>query len=109
MNLLNEIFNERGLVLAIMGALGGAVRSAAIKTTWREGVRVVFIGAATAFGFGILAPYLLRPWFGDLPAELAGQIGALAAAAFVVGLMGVTIIEALIAGRTLGRRADGDN
>lgn len=109
MSLLHEIFNERGLVLALMGALGGAVRSAALKTTWREGLRVVFIGAVTAFGFGVLAPIVLRPWLGDLPDGVAGQIGALAASSFIVGLMGVTIIESLIAGRLLGRRADGDD
>lgn len=107
MSLLNEIFNERGFVIAVMGALGGAVRSAALKTTWREGLRVVFIGAVTAFGFGIIAPFVLSPWLGDLPAEMVGQIGALAASSFIVGLMGVTIIESLIAGRLLGRRADG--
>lgn len=109
MNLLSEIFNERGLVLALMGALGGAVRSAALKTTWREGLRVVFIGGVTAFGFGILAPFVLKPWLGDLPPDVVGQIGALAASSFIVGLMGVTIIESLIAGRLLGRRADGEN
>ena len=45
-----SIFNERGALLATFGALGGAVRSAALKTGWREGLRVIFIGSATSFG-----------------------------------------------------------
>ncbi len=89
----SHIFNERGLILAFMGALGGAVRSATLKTTWREGVRVVFIGSGTSFGFGVLAPYILRPWIGDLPEDISGTLGALGASAFVVGLVSVTIIE----------------
>ncbi|WP_051357901.1 hypothetical protein [Leisingera caerulea] len=92
-NLFSEVFNERGALLAIFGAMGGAVRSAALKTTWREGVRVVFIGSASSFGVGALAPYLLKPWIGDLPDGMAGALGTLCAAAFLVGLLAVTIIE----------------
>lgn len=95
-NLFTEIFNERGALLAFFGALGGAVRSAAIKTTWREGVRVIFIGSATSFGVGVLAPTLLKPWIGELPEEMAGALGTLCAAAFLVGLVSVTLIERMI-------------
>lgn len=95
-SLFTEIFNERGALLAIFGAMGGAVRSAALKTTWREGVRVIFIGSAFSFGVGVLAPFLLRPWVGDLPDGMAGALGTLCAAAFLVGLMSVTIIERMI-------------
>lgn len=96
-----SIFNERGALLAVFGALGGAVRSAALKTTWREGVRVVFIGSVTAFGVGVLAPFLLRPWIGDLPDGMAGALGSLCAAAFLTGLMAVTLVERLAAGKTI--------
>ena len=68
-----EIFNERGALLAFFGALGGAVRSATLKTTWREGIRVVFIGSGTSFGVGVLAPVLLRPWIGELPDDTSGS------------------------------------
>ncbi|WP_323775961.1 hypothetical protein [Leisingera sp.] len=94
--MFTEIFNERGALLAIFGAMGGAVRSAALKTTWREGLRVIFIGSATSFGVGVLAPYLLKPWIGDLPEGMAGALGTLCAAAFLVGLLSVTIIERMI-------------
>lgn len=94
--LLWQIFNERGALLAFFGALGGAVRSATLKTTWREGLRVVFIGSGTSFGVGVLAPILLRPWIGELPAEMSGALGTLCAAAFLVGLIAVTLIERMI-------------
>lgn len=96
-----NIFNERGALLALFGALGGAVRSAALKTTWREGLRVMFIGSATAFGVGVLAPYLLRPWIGDLPEGMSGALGTLCASAFLIGLMAVTTVERLAAGKAI--------
>lgn len=97
----NSIFNERGALLVFFGALGGAVRSAALKTTWREGLRVMFIGAATSFGVGVLGPHLLRPWIGDLPEGMAGALGTLCAASFLIGLMAVTMIERLAAGKAI--------
>lgn len=104
----HTIFNERGALLAFFGALGGAVRSAALKTTWREGIRVVFIGSATAFGVGVLAPHILKPWIGDLPEGMAGALGTLCAASFLVGLMAVTLIERIAAGRALAVTSDGE-
>lgn len=104
----HSIFNERGALLVFFGALGGAVRSAALKTTWREGLRVMFIGGATAFGVGVLAPHLLRPWIGDLPEGMAGALGTLCAASFLVGLMAVTLIERLAAGKSIVKPGGGD-
>jgi len=103
-----SIFNERGALLAFFGALGGAVRSAVLRTTWREGLRVVFIGSASAFGFGVLAPHLLRPWIGDLPEGMASALGTLCAAAFMIGLVAVTLIERAIAGKAISARGDDD-
>lgn len=88
----NDVFNERGLVLAFLGALGGAVRAVALKTTWREGLRVIVVGSALAFGVGVLGPSLMKPWFGDFSPE-TGATGLLTASAFLIGLMGVTLIE----------------
>lgn len=102
-----EIFNERGALLAFFGALGGAVRSATLKTTWREGIRVVFIGSGTSFGVGVLAPVLLKPWIGKLPDEMSGALGTLCAASFLVGLISVTLIERLI-DKKVGEDADGE-
>lgn len=103
----HSIFNERGALLAVFGALGGAVRSAALKTTWRDGLRVIFIGSATSFGVGVLGPHLLRPWIGDLPDGVdAGALGTLCAASFLIGLMAVTLIERIAAGKPLKEGSD---
>lgn len=95
-NVFSEIFNARGALLAFFGALGGAVRSATLKTGWKEGLRVVFIGSATSFGVGVLAPTLLKPWIGNLPPEMSGALGTLCAASFLIGLVSVTLIERFI-------------
>lgn len=92
-DLARAILSDKSLLLAAFGALGGAVRSAAIRTSWREGVRVVFIGGATAFGVGEYAPVILEPIIGDGLLKTEGTIGALA---FLVGLSAVTIIERVV-------------
>lgn len=98
----HSIFNDRGAMLAVFGALGGAVRSAALKTTWKEGLRVIFIGSATSFGVGVLGPHILRPWIGDLPSGVSSSaLGTLCAAAFLIGLMAVTLIERVAAGKSV--------
>lgn len=91
-----QVFGENGLLTALFGALGGAVRAAALKTTWREGLRVVFIGTATSFGVGALAPFVLKRWGLDIPTDMSGALGTLCAGAFLVGLISVTLIERLI-------------
>jgi drug/metabolite transporter (DMT)-like permease len=104
----HHVFNERGALLAVFGALGGAVRSAALKTTWREGLRVVFIGSATSFGVGVLGPHLLSPWIGPLPDGVdAGALGTLCAAAFLIGLIAVTVIERIAAGKPVREEGNG--
>lgn len=98
------------MLLAVFGALGGAVRSAALKTTWREGLRVIFIGSATSFGVGALGPHLLRPWIGELPPGVdAGALGTLCAASFLIGLIAVTVIERVAAGKPIKEDGDGSS
>lgn len=96
-NLLHQVFDDRGALLVFFGALGGLVRSAALQTTWREGLRVTFIGAACSFGVGVLAPTVLKPWIGALPDGIEGTLGGICAAAFLTGLVAVTMIERFIA------------
>lgn len=97
-NLFFEVFNQRAAILTFFGALGGSVRAAVLKTTWREGLRVVFVGGAVAFGVGVLGPVIMRPWIGDLPDEMAGAMGTLTAASFLIGLVAVTLVERFISG-----------
>lgn len=90
-NVFAEVFNQRALVLTVFGALGGSVRAAVLKTTWRETLRVIFVGGAVSFGVGVLGPSILTPIFGDF--ETASSMGALTASAFLLGLISVTIVE----------------
>jgi uncharacterized protein len=97
-DLFSEIFNQRAALLAFMGALGGSVRAAVLKTTWREGIRVVFVGGAVAFGVGVLGPVILQPWIGTLPEGASTAVGTLSAVAFLTGLVAVTVVERFISG-----------
>jgi hypothetical protein len=97
-NLFSEVFNQRAGILTFFGALGGSVRATVLKTTWREGLRVIFVGGAVAFGVGVIGPQVMRPWIGDLPDEMAGAMGTLTAAAFLTGLVAVTLVERFISG-----------
>lgn len=97
-SLFLEVFNQRAAILTFFGALGGSVRAAVLKTTWKEGLRVVFVGGAVSFGVGVLGPVIMKPWIGDLPDEMAGAMGTLTAASFLIGLVAVTIVERFISG-----------
>ena len=99
-NLIEEVFNQRAAILTFFGMLGGSVRAAVLKTSWREGLRVVFVGGAVAFGVGVVGPVMLKPWIGELPEGMAGALGTLTAASFLTGLVAVTLVERFIAGPT---------
>lgn len=99
-NLFTEVFNQRAGILTFFGMLGGSVRAAVLKTTWQEGLRVIFVGGAVSFGVGVVAPVLLKPWVGELPQGMAGALGTLTAASFLTGLVAVTLVERFIAGPT---------
>ena len=97
-NLFLEVFNQRAGILTFFGSLGGSVRAVVLKTGWKEGLRVIFVGGAVAFGVGVLGPVILRPWIGELPNEMAGTLGTLTATAFFIGLVAVTLVERFISG-----------
>lgn len=99
-SLFFEVFNQRAGILTFFGMLGGSVRAAVLKTGWKEGFRVVFVGGAVAFGVGVLGPVLMKPWVGDLPDEMAGAMGTLTAASFLIGLVAVTLVERFISGES---------
>lgn len=106
-NELNTIFNERGLLFVFFGSLGAAVRSAALKTTWREGLRMIFIGGACSFGFGTASPYILEKVFGiKMAADVSQAMPGLCASAFVVGLTAITLIEFFVSARNTNAKGE---
>ena len=90
-----HVFNQKALVLMLFGSLGGSVRAAVLKTSWRESLRVIFVGGAVSFGVGVAGPSLLPRIFSDL--GTSGSMGALTASAFLLGLISVTIMERIFA------------
>lgn len=95
-----EIFSPLAGALAFFGGLGGLVKALAIKTTWKETLRVTVIGAATAFGLGTLAPYMLAWVLGpgvEIPNEIKSALGPLCATAFIFGLIATAFVERVIA------------
>lgn len=105
-NLIVEVFNQRAGILTFFGMLGGSVRAAVLKTSWKEGLRVIFVGGAVSFGVGVLAPVVMKPWIGDLPDDMAGALGTLTAASFLTGLVAVTLVERFLSGPTKGSEND---
>lgn len=97
-----DVFSNTAAMLAFFGLLGGTVRAVVLRLNWRETLRVMFVGAAMAFGVGALSPHLLRFVIGDLPKGAESALGTLCAAAFLVGLVAVALVERLIA-KTEGR------
>ena len=89
-NTFFEVFNQKAAVLAAFGALGGSVRAAVLKSTWRESLRVIFVGGAVSFGVGVIGPSLMPPVFNF---STATSMGALTASAFLLGLIAVTVVE----------------
>lgn len=92
-----ELFTPLGAALAFFGGLGGLVRALVIRAPWRETLRVIIIGSATAFGLGALSPQLISTLVGDLPDNVGGALGTLCASAFIVGLLAVALVERFIA------------
>lgn len=89
---LAEVFNELGLVFALMGGFGGVTRGLAIRLVWREITRGVALGGLFGFGFGVVSPQIVERLFdvGIEPGTPA--IPSMAAAAFIIGFMQDVII-----------------
>lgn len=87
-----EVFNEMALVLAIMGAGGGATRALALRVPWRDGLRGTVLGALLATGIGVLLPNVLGPWLG---ADTPATVPALAACAYLAGFLQDTLVSRL--------------
>lgn len=89
---LTEVFNELGLVLAIMGCVGGVTRGLAIRLAWREIIRGIVLGGLFGFGFGVIAPDIVNRMFNVVVEPGTPAIPAMAAAAFIVGFMQDVVI-----------------
>ena len=101
---LMQVFNGTGLVMALMGALGGATFALVDRAKLRDGVRQAILGGLLAFGLGVIAPVLLGRIIG---AEFTGQaatVQGLGAVAYLVGFA-----QERVASWLLVMRNDRDN
>jgi len=89
---LEQVFNELGLVLVIMGAAGGATRGLAVRLALVEVGRGVLLGGLLAGGLGVLLPHILRPWIG---ADALITVPMLAACAFLAGFLQDVVLSRL--------------
>lgn len=96
-NIWAEVFSPLATAIAFFGGLGGLVKALALRVSYRETLRVVIIGAATAFGLGTLSPHILKWLVGDVPEEIRTSLGTLCALAFIVGLIATALVERFIA------------
>lgn len=83
---LAQVFNDVGLLMLIMGAVGGALNGMLIVgVKWRPFMRSIAIGALLSFGCGVFAVPLVASWMG---VEVEGEtIPYMGGAAFLIGLM----------------------
>jgi hypothetical protein len=91
-----EILHPLALAMAAFGGLGGLVRALVVKSSFRDGVRVVVVGAGTSFGLGALSPAMLEVIKIPLPADPALSVGIMTSSGFIIGVTSIAIVEWLI-------------
>lgn len=96
---LAEVFGQLGLLMALMGAFGGATRAIALKMPWSQVARPTILGALLAFGLGVLAPPIMERVIGIVPAPDTPAIPMLAAAAYLIGFMQGRVVGFLEKGK----------
>ena len=85
-------FNGDILIVALHGALGGSARWLFLKEPWRDGLRLMLLGAVLAAGLGNLWSVMIKSWFAEIPDNILNQPETAYSGAFVIGLLAVTLL-----------------
>lgn len=105
-NTFRDVFSPLASVIAFFGGLGGLIRALVLRSTWRDMLRTILVGAGTAFGFGTLSPHIL-PWMIGSDVVLTGPaLGAVTASAFILGIIAIALVERVIAQAAVASGAD---
>ena len=84
---LYAVFNEMGLLMALMGGLGGALYVLRHNVPLSHAVRPVVSGALLSFGAGVWAVPIVAKALGFEIANTQNSVPALAGAAFFMGFL----------------------
>lgn len=95
---LYQVFNELGLVLALMGAIGGALHALRHDVPWRAAIKPMITGAILAFGVGVISAPLLAQMLGIEVSPGSNSVPVLASGAFLIGLMQERVLARLSGG-----------
>ncbi len=89
MNEFGEVFNIQGAMKAIVGGIGGLVRSLFLRTGLADTIRAIIFGAGCAFGFGDVFLVFFQQHLGV--SEVTP--GLVIASWFAAGAFGTTVFE----------------
>jgi len=92
LDIIADIWTADFGLVALHGALGGSARWLFLKEPWREGMRLMILGAVLAAGVGNMWRLILKQYFGDVPESLWSQPEAAYSGAFLIGLLSVAIM-----------------
>ena len=93
------LLNTRQLIILFFGILGGSVRSLVLRLSFKDCIRVAFIGGSVALAIGTTSPHILIPVLKgfniNLDAE-ATKTAVYGLLPFMAGLLAVSFIEYIL-------------
>ena len=93
------LLNTRQLIILFFGILGGSVRSLVLKLSFKDCIRVAFIGGSVAMALGTTSPHVLIPLLKGFNINLdseAIQTAIYGLLPFMAGLLSVSLIEYIL-------------
>jgi RsiW-degrading membrane proteinase PrsW (M82 family) len=95
---LSLVFDETAILMAVMGACGGALLALTRRAPWRVFIRPALIGALMSFGLGILAVPIISRLLGlDIGEDQFSEY--LAGASFIVGFAQERVEAFILSGK----------
>lgn len=103
-NIVTAILAAIPVGALVWGAIGGGTNAIVIKTTAREAIRHIVLGALVAAGMGGLGAPILNHWLSLPPESLKVVDGAAGGSiAYLTGSVGAAILEVVIQRIRAGR------
>lgn len=88
-----EVFDQMGLLLFVMGALGGLTAHFAVRLPFKTAFWPALVGGLLGFGLALVAPPILKSMLGvELMIE-GGSARGMAACAYLVGVLHERVLK----------------